>query len=361
KSGNTITLIEFINMTKEQEQLGMNIKAWATGIIELCTAYFFIGHQGTLSKQDVRAAYDGSLFYRIKDTNRLMIQDKDNSLHGTYLSQSAHPLSKKAWETRFKSLSDSVQARSTLVLSDTRVNQWVSFIQDNMLSRLTRSRPVLRGVSTPKTPAYRTQKTIDDPTTLFPEGLTGVAKETHTNSIDNNYLSSLLSQDPLEETHPMITGVQTLLDQDILLGVYHTKAQASSSIDYAPSLTKSISTSSNESHSEPLMTSFFREDDTHLNWLTEGTGLTGVQVEKPVSDALIQPEVAVVEHPKANITPPPEDEPMMEKPTEKPVPPTPIQTDSQKRKTNKKVKNMSPVEPQKLSDTPINASWAIAK
>jgi hypothetical protein len=30
-------------------------------MIELCTAYFFIGHRGCLSKEDVRAAYDVSM------------------------------------------------------------------------------------------------------------------------------------------------------------------------------------------------------------------------------------------------------------------------------------------------------------
>ena len=30
-------------------------------MIELMTAYFFVGHRGTLFKQDVRAAYDVSV------------------------------------------------------------------------------------------------------------------------------------------------------------------------------------------------------------------------------------------------------------------------------------------------------------
>jgi len=29
-------------------------------MVELCTAYFFIGHRGSIAKEDVRAAYDVS-------------------------------------------------------------------------------------------------------------------------------------------------------------------------------------------------------------------------------------------------------------------------------------------------------------
>lgn len=32
----------------------------AKSMVELCTAYFFIGHHGSISKEDVRAAYDVS-------------------------------------------------------------------------------------------------------------------------------------------------------------------------------------------------------------------------------------------------------------------------------------------------------------
>lgn len=31
-------------------------------MVELCTAYFFIGHRGSLTKEDVRSAYDVSKF-----------------------------------------------------------------------------------------------------------------------------------------------------------------------------------------------------------------------------------------------------------------------------------------------------------
>jgi hypothetical protein len=33
----------------------------ATSMVELCTAYFFIGHRGSLTKEDVRSAYDVSI------------------------------------------------------------------------------------------------------------------------------------------------------------------------------------------------------------------------------------------------------------------------------------------------------------
>lgn len=32
----------------------------ATSMAELCTAYFFIGHRGSLTKEDIRSAYDVS-------------------------------------------------------------------------------------------------------------------------------------------------------------------------------------------------------------------------------------------------------------------------------------------------------------
>ena len=34
------------------------------GFIELCTAYFFIGDHGSLAKEDVRAAYDVSIYIK---------------------------------------------------------------------------------------------------------------------------------------------------------------------------------------------------------------------------------------------------------------------------------------------------------
>ncbi|KAG1053839.1 hypothetical protein G6F43_004107 [Rhizopus delemar] len=76
KSGEHITIMEFVWMTREQEMLRFNLKAWAISLIELCTLYFFIGHHGCLSKEGVRAAYDGTLFYRLQETN--MIQRKSS-------------------------------------------------------------------------------------------------------------------------------------------------------------------------------------------------------------------------------------------------------------------------------------------
>lgn len=92
KSGESITIAEFFKMTKEQEELGVNMRAWyiyiyvyikhlyclftniyrALSMVELCTAYFFIGHRGSLSKEDVRAAYDVSLFVNVNKKNRLI-------------------------------------------------------------------------------------------------------------------------------------------------------------------------------------------------------------------------------------------------------------------------------------------------
>lgn len=49
-------------------------KIRATSMVELCTAYFFIGHHGTLTKEDVRSAYDVSLSEKKqKRRNRVFI------------------------------------------------------------------------------------------------------------------------------------------------------------------------------------------------------------------------------------------------------------------------------------------------
>ena len=44
-------------------------------MVELCTAYFFIGHRGSLTKEDVRSAYDVSKFSMGK-----IIQNKNNHI-----------------------------------------------------------------------------------------------------------------------------------------------------------------------------------------------------------------------------------------------------------------------------------------
>ncbi|KAG1458681.1 hypothetical protein G6F46_006515 [Rhizopus delemar] len=187
KSNESITITEFVKMTKEQEELGGNIKAWVLGMIELCTAYFFIGHRGCLSKEDVRAAYDGTLFYRLKDNNSITQPARNpyTPLAGTYL------LSSRKRGMRF--IEDQVNTLfSTISITDSNVRDWVNYLQDVALSSLKRG-SIIQGVSAP--PPYRKTETVvidEEPEEEEPRPyLTGVAQSDFVSNVPVSLLGGL--------------------------------------------------------------------------------------------------------------------------------------------------------------------------
>ncbi|CAO3646042.1 unnamed protein product [Mucor fragilis] len=349
-SGKTITMPELMRMTQEQERLGKNVKAWAKSMVELCTAYFFIGHHGSISKEDVRAAYDGSLFYRLKDNHKLMIQDKKqaSSLKGSYLSKPASPLSVKALEHRMQVLFSALQSKSSIA-AEYGVHDWVSYIQertnsirDHALPRaLRRPTSIISGVTTPKSAGKAHAKEHDDPSKLFPDGLTGVAKATSEAAImGTEFLSSLLRHgaDPSESKTRGMHGIfgddsgDVNMDHHhpILFGNVSTENPAitkENAADFPPLPKPSEpSSTSSTSNNDALMNGFLKSDDSHAHeWLA--AGLTGVQQQqqqpesikktsnipakqtlpeqpKPVAQ---EPKQQHEEIPKASLTPPPEE------------------------------------------------------
>ncbi|KAF1803818.1 Caleosin related protein-domain-containing protein [Mucor lusitanicus] len=352
-SGKTITMPELMRMTQEQERLGKNVKAWATSMVELCTAYFFIGHHGSIAKEDVRAAYDGSLFYRLKDNHKLMIQDKKqaSSLKGSYLSKPASPLSVKALEHRMQVLFSALQSKSSIA-AEYGVHDWVSYIQertnsirDHALPRaLRRPTSIISGVTTPKSAGKAHAKEHDDPSKLFPDGLTGVAKATSEAALmGTEFLSSLLRHgaDASDSSSSKTRGMHGIFGSDsgdvnmehhqpILFGNVSAENPAitkENAADFPPLPKPSESTST--SNHDSLMNGFLKSDDAHAHeWLA--AGLTGVQRQQepesikktsniPAKQTPLLPEqpkpVAQEpkqqqEHeqiPKASLTPPPEE------------------------------------------------------
>ncbi|KAL0097927.1 Caleosin related protein-domain-containing protein [Phycomyces blakesleeanus] len=69
-SGKTISVIELLQMVNETNSLGTSLSKWTKTFLEWSTAYLFVGHRGSLKKRDVVATYDGSLFYRLRNTKR---------------------------------------------------------------------------------------------------------------------------------------------------------------------------------------------------------------------------------------------------------------------------------------------------
>jgi hypothetical protein len=305
KSGKTITIPEFMRMTQEQEKLGKNVKAWATSMAELCTAYFFIGHRGSLTKEDVRSAYDGSLFYRLKDNHKLMIQDnkQELSLKGSYLSKHSNPLNAKSLEHRMQILFSTMQSKSSIA-AEYGINDWVSYIQertnsikDHALPRaFRRPNSIISGVTTPKSSMFRSTKVHDDPSELFPDGLTGVAKATSEAAVmGTEFLSSLLRHGT-DSSDSKTRGMHGILGDDsgdanidqhhpILFSNLMTVNPAitkENDAEFPPlpkasvSSTSSTAASTLNSNNESVINEFLKSDDANSHeWLV--SGLTGVQ------------------------------------------------------------------------------------
>ncbi|KAG1405227.1 hypothetical protein G6F60_003773 [Rhizopus arrhizus] len=144
KSGEHITIMEFVWMTREQEMLRFNLKAWAISLIELCTLYFFIGHHGYLSKEGVRAAYDGTLFYRLQETNRIQPKSSLITSYPHLTHSSLLPKKHNVWflKGQLHALLNSTSLKGSYL------HDWVNYFQEaltaikdkTLLSSVTKSR-----------------------------------------------------------------------------------------------------------------------------------------------------------------------------------------------------------------------------
>jgi hypothetical protein len=361
-----------------------------------------------------------------------MIQDKkgipytENILKGPYLSKPAGILSTKAVEQGLLSLYSTLQSRSYKVTSDYHLQDWVSYIQDssktinNALPRaLKRPTSIINGVTTPKPSSYKTNSKIpSDPSELFPDGLTGVAKaECEVAPMGTDFLSSLLHQGSADDSlgtrgllsssdmsdDSMDNGRESTIfhhltsaENDLLTSAA-THAASTSHQSMSPNPTASSSTISTNA---PLMNGFLREEESDNEWLADG--MTGVQHEtkktpkSPANAPVVetakkttnkqpqqiltpppQPDLHHEEDSNAAITPPPEEKPLVELQTSEKSIPAPIDTGNNKtnnKKVKRKNKNKSgPISPISNSDSgqehipsnaipqsPIDVSWSIA-
>ncbi|KAI8967945.1 hypothetical protein BDF20DRAFT_200518 [Mycotypha africana] len=189
KSQQTITITELMRMTKEQNNLGKDFKAWTTSMIELCALYFFTGHKGIMSKEDIQSAYDGTFFYRLRDKNKLLIQGKGHQINnqplkGRYLSKSSSSMDIKAMERKMELLLSSLQSKRS-VTGRYGINDALSYLRETVSelknqavpSPFKRSPSMIDGVKSPKPPAYRRSRSQGDMMTIsLSDGLTGTMK-----------------------------------------------------------------------------------------------------------------------------------------------------------------------------------------
>jgi hypothetical protein len=353
-----------------------------------------------------------------------MIQDKkdrpytESSLKGSYLLKPAGILSTKAVEQRLLSLYSILKSKSYEVTTEYHLQDWVSYIQDSTKTlndalprALKRPTSIINGVTTPKPSTYKTNTKIhDNPSELFPNGLTGVAKaESEASPMGTDFLSSLLHQGSGDDSvgtrgllsssdefdnNESITFRHLTTDDNASLTSAAAKATSTSYRSMSPNPTASSSASSINA---PLMNGFLRQEESDNECIADI--LTGVQhenkepksltetVEKTTnkqqqSQQLPTPPPKPDHHeevPKAAITPPPEEKPLVELQTpEKPIP-VPINTGNNKKQVNnKKVKRknknksgqISPISnsdsgqeqipSNTIPNSPIDVSWAIA-
>lgn len=229
----------------------------------------------------------------IKQGSVAHIDSSGPGLEGSYLAPKHGILSVKGIESRVEQLVSVVRSKSSQAVNDYRLRNWVSYIQESTesikntaipRSLMRTSKSVINGVTTPKASMYRSTKQ-EDPTTLFPDGLTGVAKPGSENSIGPNLSESFFTNrsddEILSSKETFLFGNQEAEHEQKYLQNPTEELSGPSNVDskpeefpqlVAPTPKKSISsiTSSN-----PLMNGFLKEEPDAHEWLSDG--LTGVK------------------------------------------------------------------------------------
>ncbi|CDH58422.1 hypothetical protein RO3G_02065 [Lichtheimia corymbifera JMRC:FSU:9682] len=136
-SGNSITLSEVLQMASEQGSYGVSPTAWSRAVVEWCALYLLIGRGGAFQKDDIRAAFDGSLFFKIRETRRPTIKGvasssaaavASNNTHGAiHPTDFARMLPQGAVRTLEKQLNAALDTlpRSTLSMIESHFHNWV--------------------------------------------------------------------------------------------------------------------------------------------------------------------------------------------------------------------------------------------
>ncbi|CAO3592494.1 unnamed protein product [Absidia cylindrospora] len=197
-SGKTITLKELLEWNEASYNDPLT---WSTTTLEWLAIYLMVGNHGVVKKQDIQAAYDGTLFYQVRDRNK---QHKTiKSTYDTSSSSSSNlnisgvmvPKSYvRQLETQLNN-AVSILPRSTVLTLETRFRSWLSFVQQQQQHFLQQTQqqrqPILKGVVTPAPTRHslfsnsvRTADDADDDlhgmdivdssASLFKGGLTGV-------------------------------------------------------------------------------------------------------------------------------------------------------------------------------------------
>ncbi|KAI7885675.1 hypothetical protein K492DRAFT_234009 [Lichtheimia hyalospora FSU 10163] len=132
-SGNSITLSEVLQMASEQGSYGVSPTAWSRAVVEWCALYLLIGRGGAFQKDDIRAAFDGSLFFKLRETRRPTIKGvatsagSNNTHHAIHPTDFARMLPQGAVRTLEKQLNAALDTlpRSTLSMIESRFHSWV--------------------------------------------------------------------------------------------------------------------------------------------------------------------------------------------------------------------------------------------
>ncbi|ORX59424.1 Caleosin-domain-containing protein, partial [Hesseltinella vesiculosa] len=166
-SGQTITLKELMEWNEASFK---DPVAWATRTLEWLTAYLFVGKDGIVKKDDVQAAFDGTLFYKMRERNKTSraIQDID-SISDVGLSGVKVP------KTVVRQLEDHLNQavhllpRSMVSTLDARFRFWYAQLNEH-----TPKQPILKGVATPQVDRRSLFTESDQASSSMETSLTGV-------------------------------------------------------------------------------------------------------------------------------------------------------------------------------------------
>ncbi|KAI8072785.1 Caleosin related protein-domain-containing protein [Gongronella butleri] len=144
-SGRTISLKELMEWNDATLKDPL---AWATRTLEWLTAYMFVGKNGIVKREDVHAAFDGTLFYKLRERNRQSRAIQDVAAAST-MELSGVKVPKSFVRHLENHLNQAVHLlpRSTVDTLNSRFRHWYAQMQDQTSSSM---QPILKGVATPQ-------------------------------------------------------------------------------------------------------------------------------------------------------------------------------------------------------------------
>ncbi|CAO3600037.1 unnamed protein product [Absidia cylindrospora] len=272
-SGKTITIKELLEWN---ESTYKDPLTWSATALEWMAIYILVGSKGVVKKEDIQAAYDGTLFYQVRDRNkrhRTVIQgaaaDANNNNN---LNVSGVKVSKSYVRQLESQVSNAIHVlpRNTVSLLDTRLRHWLSFVQHHKQQPEIQTQSILKGVPTP-VPTRR-------PLFSSADGEMGDGIDTayEHSPLINSGLTGVMGINLLDQAVPL-TGVQNSYDtagnndNDKMVGLSGMKADdVDNNLDYGEygSGDNDLAFSMTGVRSE-------KDDSPHTDWLHTGQ-LTGV-------------------------------------------------------------------------------------